>query len=101
MQDDRLIVTFLITAILPIAWLIADFRSTPLARRILGMVALLWSFGIAASIGIMQNFNANSYFGGASKDLLEASVQQLRAGKTASVIREWSLANEKFHPTYE
>jgi hypothetical protein len=33
--------------------------------------------------------------------LLTASVEQLKAGKTDAVIREWSRADSEFQPTYE
>ena len=97
----RIIILLVITAALPIAWLVADFRSSAKVRRIVGVVTILWSFAVAAFVGALQQFNANSYFTSASKDLLEASVQQLRAGKTEAVVRELSHANEQFSPTYE
>jgi len=49
----------------------------------------------------LRDFNANVYFTGATKDLLSASVEQLKAGKTHAVIREWSRAESEFQPTYE
>jgi len=101
LHSMQIVILVIITAALPIAWLVADFRCRPMVRRILGVVAILWSFGVAALVGGLQNFNANSYFTSASKDLLEASVRQLLAGRTDAVIREWSHANDAFHPTYE
>ena len=86
---------------LPIAWLIAEFRAKTAMRRTLGVVTILWSFGVATLVGALRDFNANVYFTTASKELLEASVQQLRAGKTEAVLREWSHANDEFGPTYE
>ena len=52
-------------------------------------------------VGALQVFNANVYFTQATKDLLSTSVEQLKAGKTDAVIREWSRADGEFHPTYE
>ena len=97
----RIIIFLLVTAALPIAWLIADCRSSAKVRRTLGVIAILWSFAVAAFVGALQQINANSYFTFASKDLLEASVENLRAGRTEEVIRVLSRANEEFHPTYE
>lgn len=97
----RIFLLIAITIALPIAWLMADIKGKPWLRRALGLTALLWSFGIAALIGSLQVFNANSYFTSASKDLLETSVKQLRAGKTETVLREWSRANDAFYTTYE
>lgn len=97
----QIIILLIITATLPIAWLIAEFRASVAVRRTLGVTTILWSFGVAAMVGTLQNFNANSYFTAATKDLLETSVQHLRAGKTEAVLREWARANDEFSPTYE
>jgi len=97
----RIILLLAITAALPIAWLIAEFKARPGVRRSLGIVTLVWSFGVASLVGILRDFSANIYFTNATKDLLEASVSQLKIGKTEVVIREWSRASEEFHPTYE
>ena len=97
----RIILLLLITVALPVAWLIADLKGAPAARRTLGIVALLWSFGVAALVGALQDFNANVYFSEATKNLLDASVTQLKAGKSEVVVREWAHASEEFHPTYE
>lgn len=94
-------ITLALTVLLPIAWLVADFQGTAVVRRVVGMIALLWSFGIAAMVGMIRDFNANSYFTFASKDLLEASAGHLRAGKNEVVLREWTRLIEEFHPTYE
>ena len=97
----RIILLLAITAALPIAWLVAEFKARPGVRRALGIVTILWSFGVASLVGLLRDFNANVYFTGASKDLLAASVEQFKAGKTEAVIREWSKADGEFQPTYE
>jgi hypothetical protein len=97
----RIILLLAITAALPIGWLVAEFKARPSIRRTLGILTILWSFGVAALVGALRDFNANVYFTGASKDLLTASVEQLKAGKTQAVIQAWSRADDGFHPTYE
>jgi len=97
----RIILLLAITAALPIAWLVAEFRARPGVRRTLGIVTLLWSFGVASLVGILRDFNANVYFTGATKDLLDVSLGALKAGKTDVVIQEWKRSSEEFHPTYE
>jgi hypothetical protein len=95
------VILLLITAALPLAWLIADFRGSAGTRRALGGVAILWSFGVAALVGSFLDFNANVYFTTATKDFIQASIEQLRAGRTDAVLREWSRADSQFSPTYE
>ena len=97
----RIILLLSITAALPIAWLVAEFKAQPNIRRALGIVTLLWSFGVASLVGLLQGFDENVYFTGATKDLLTVSLEQLKAGKTQAVIREWSQADDEFYPTYE
>jgi hypothetical protein len=89
------------TAALPITWFAADFKARPKIRRALGIVTILWSFGVAAMVGLLQNLNTNVYYSQATKDPLTASVEQLKAGKTEVVLREWSRADGEFRPTYE
>ena len=91
----------LFSVALPLAWIIADLRGSATVRRTLGAIAILWSFGVAALVGSLERLNSNAYFTRASKNLLEVSVQQLRAGNTEAVLRELSRANDEFSPTYE
>lgn len=92
----------LIAAILlPIGWLLADIWGSPLVRRTLGVIAILWSFVIAYAIGTLEQLNSNAYFGRATKELLENSVQQMQAGKGDVVQREWIRMIEEYQPTYE
>jgi len=97
----RIILLLVITAALPVAWLVAESKARPGLRRTLGVLTLLWSFGVASLVGALRDFNANVYFTGATKDLLDASVGTLKAGRTDAVIREWTRASEEFKPTYE
>ena len=97
----QIVILLLITAALPIAWLVAEFRGGAGTRRTLGIFTLLWSFGVAALVGALRDFNANVYFTTATKELLQASIEQLRAGKTEAVLREWSRADTQFSPAYE
>ncbi len=97
----RILFLLVITVALPIAWLVAEFKARSGVRRACGIAAILWSFGVASLVGRLRDFNANVYFTGATKDLLSASAEQLKAGRTEAVIREWSRANDEFQPTYE
>lgn len=83
------------------AWLIAEFLARPLFRRILGMAAILWSFGVAFFVGSLQDINANAHFTAATEKLLETSVKHLKAGHSEAVLREWSRITENFGATYE
>jgi hypothetical protein len=98
MQITLLVV---ISALLPIAWIMADFHGSALRRRAIGAMALIWSFGIATLIGSMQQFDANAYYTSHTKELLDVSIRQHQAGRSEAVIREWTRARDAFQPTYE
>jgi hypothetical protein len=97
----QIIVLIAITICLPLGWLVSEFRADPLTRRVMGICTILWSFGVAAMVGMLESFDANVYFTSASKKLLETSVRHLQNGNEKAVAREWVLANEKFGSTYE
>ncbi len=97
----QIIVLIAITVCLPIGWLVAEFRAGPLTRRVMGICTILWSFSVAALVGMLESFDANVYFTTASKKLLESSVHHLQNGNEQAVAREWALANEQFDSTYE
>ncbi len=97
----RIFILIVFTAVLPVAWIVADCRAGAAARRALGFFAILWSFGVAGLLGSLERLNSNVYFTSASKDLLEASIQQLQAGRYEAVLREWERANTELSPTYE
>lgn len=92
----------LATILLPIGWLLADIWGSPLMRRGLGVIAILMSSTVAFLFGsIIEHFNSTTYFSSASKDLLECSVQQMQAGKSDVVQREWKRMIEEYQPSYE
>jgi hypothetical protein len=97
----QIILIVVISALLPISWIMADFRGSALRRRVIGALALLWSFGIAYMVGVLQQFDANAYYTSHTKELLDVSISQHQAGRSEAVIREWTRARDAFHPTYE
>lgn len=89
------------TTLLPVGWLLADIWGSPAARRTLGVISILWSYVIAYAIGSLKELDSNAYFGSATKDLIECSVQQMQAERSEIVQREWTRINEEYQPTYE
>jgi hypothetical protein len=62
-----ILLLLLITVAMPMGWLVAEFKARPFIRRTMGILTILWSFGVAAMVGSLRDFNANVYFTGASK----------------------------------
>ncbi len=68
---------------------------------VLGCSALAASFLVAYGVGTLQHLNANAWYGGASKNLIDTTVDELEEGNTERVIEELKRLQQQFHPTYE
>ncbi len=82
-------------------WLLAECRSRPICRRLAGVLCIAWLLGVVLWQAQSERFAANHCFTAASKELLDASLQQLRVGRHDVLLREWSRASEAFGATYE
>ncbi len=91
----------LIVIALPIAWFISEFRWERRTRLVLGCLTILCSFGVAFIVGLFERMNSNAWFGYASKQLIEATVSELEAGRTNQVLQTYRQLQSEFHPTYE
>jgi uncharacterized protein YbgA (DUF1722 family) len=91
---------FLIIAF-PIAWAISEFKGSRKVRLALGVGAMAMSFGLAALVGMLQQFNYNTWFGEYTKKLVDATVQQLEAGNTTNVLSAFKQLQGAYQPTYE
>ena len=86
---------------LPVAWLIAEFKLKRPVRITLGVLAILCSFGVAAIIGMLSELNYNAWYGSATKDLIDTTVNQIEDGQLDRVMTILRSLNRQYHPTYE
>ena len=86
---------------IPIAWFASEYQSRRWLRLVLGCLAIVLSFGIAVLVGSTERFNSNSWFGNASKELIDATVAELEAGNEDGVLRSLRTLQQKYSPTYE
>ena len=91
----------LLVIVLPIAWLAAEFTSSRLARIGLGCASLLLAFGVAAVVGSLDRIDANAFYGAATKDLVQNTIEQLEQGNTERVVAELRRLRAEFEPSYE
>ena len=92
----------LIAVGLPAAWFVAEFKSGPGIRRLLGVLAILSACGGVAFIsGQLSRLNYNAWYGATSKSLIDASIERLEQGDADAVLREWRKLQGRFKPTYE
>jgi hypothetical protein len=62
---------------------------------------MLLAFGVAALVGWLERFNSNAWFGGATKELIDAAVAELEAGNRDRVLRSLKDLQDRYAPTYE
>jgi hypothetical protein len=86
---------------LPVAWFASEFWPHRWLRLLLGSSAIGVSFLIAYGVGSLEQFNANAWYGGASQNLIDATVTELESGNTDQVLRELKALQKDFQPTYE
>ncbi len=85
----------------PIAWFASEFQERRWLRLALGTCAILVSVGVGALVGCLERYNSNAWFGGASKDLIDATVTELETGHRDRVLRSLKDLQERYSPTYE
>ena len=91
----------ILTVLLPIAWFASEFQGRRWLRMVLGCAALALSFVVAYGFGSLEHLNANAWYGGASKNLIDTTLEELEQGNTERVVEELRTLQEQFHPTYE
>ncbi len=90
-----------LTVVLPIAWLASEFQNQVWLRILIGCAAIAMSFLVAYGIGSLEQLNANAWYGDASKDLIDTTIEELENGNTDKVIIKLKLLQSQFQPTYE
>ena len=91
----------LLTIALPIAWIVSEFQDRRWIRITTGCAALAVSFLVAAGVGSLEHLNANAWYGGASKNLIDTTVEEIERGDTEQLLRELKILQDQFQPTYE
>jgi hypothetical protein len=94
------LILFLVVA-LPIAWLISEFTARTEVRVILGMAAIAMSFAVAWGVGSLDRLQSNTYFGDATKDLVQNTIVELEKGNVERVVAALHELRSDFEPSYE
>ncbi len=96
---------FLLIAVmvaLPIAWLVSEFRGGRPLRICLGILAIgLMATCTWAVSSVLTRFNYNAWYGGATGDLINTSIQQIEDGHLDRVLKVWRGLDQQYRPTYE
>jgi hypothetical protein len=94
-------VVLLLVVGLPIAWFASEFKAKRALRIGLGVAALLTSFGVAFIVGALNRLNYNAWYGGATANLLDATIAGIESGDTGGVLEELKRLRSEYRPTYE
>ena len=91
----------ILVVVVPLAWLASEFQPRTWLRLILGCGAILLSFGVAWVVGSLDRLESNAWYGAATKDLVQNTIEQLETGNTDHVLTELRRLRSGFHPSYE
>jgi hypothetical protein len=88
--------------LLPIAWLVAEFRGRIELRILLGLLTItILTFCSWALSSVINHFNYNAWYGGATGELVSTSLKQIEDGHLDRVLTVWRGLNHQYRPTYE
>jgi hypothetical protein len=90
-----------LTITLPIVWLAAEFQERRWVRIVAGIAAISTSLLVATGIGSLEHLSANAWYGEASKNLIDTTIDELERGETERLLEELKLLQSQFQPTYE
>ena len=101
-MNISIILVLIAVFILPILWFITELKSTnKLLRRSLGILAILFSFGLAWTSSKIVRLNYNAWYGLASKRLIDSVVEELENNEIKALLQEMKSLQQDFKPTYE
>lgn len=86
---------------LPLIWLRFEFTDQRGARISLGLAAIASSFLVAWFVGILSQFSYNSWYGVASKSLIDTVILEIEDGNIDRVMGVLRKLQLDYHPTYE
>lgn len=87
---------------IPIGWLASEFWNNRPLRITLGILAIIsTAFCVCAVNHFLTDIGYNTYFGNATKDLIETSLAQAKDEHLDRVLQAWRDLNSQYHPTYE
>jgi hypothetical protein len=91
-----------IAIVLTLLWLVSEFQPRVWPRIVLGALCLglcvLIAFAVAKTL---QRFNDNAAYGEATGELVDTTIQQLKAGHADRVVAELRHFRDHYQPSYE
>jgi hypothetical protein len=82
-------------------WIISEIKWSKPIRIPLGILTILSCVGVAYFFGFFKQLEYNSWYGIASKNLIDTTISEIENGNVDVVIKELKSLQKDFHPTYE
>lgn len=96
-----LLLILLLTIALPLAWIASEYSNRRWLRVLLGCGAIGMSFLVAFGVGKLEHMSASVWYGNASQNLLDVTIEELEKGNGEQVLRELKELQREYHPSYE
>ena len=84
-----------------LAWFASEFQTRRWLRLMLGTLAILSSAAISWAVGSLDRLTSNAWFGAATKNLVQNTIQQLEAVNADRVLAELRRLRDNYQPAYE
>ena len=91
----------IVILLLMATWLVSEFRAQRSIRMLLGLLVMVPCLLWATLAGFTSELEMNMWFGGATRDLIHESVEQLEQGNVDHVTTVFRGLSEQYEPTYE
>jgi len=98
---DPVTVALVLVVVLPLGWLASEFQDNRGLRICVGVLAIAMSFFVAFVVGSLEQMRSNTYFGDASKKLIETTIYALDDGRIDEVKLGLKELAAEYQPSYE
>jgi hypothetical protein len=87
---------------LAVAWIVSEFKGGRKLRLTFGILAMI-SMTVVTwfSTLVINQFNYNSWYGHATKDLVDETVRGIESNRTPEILKELKQFQADYQPTYE
>ncbi|MGE0609075.1 MAG: hypothetical protein AB7O62_18420 [Pirellulales bacterium] len=97
----QLVVIFVLSVRLPLAWLGSEFQSRRWLRVLLGTLSRTMCVFLASAFSLLERLSYNAWYGTASAELIDTTIGEIDGGRTEQLLPALRTLRGEFQPTYE
>jgi hypothetical protein len=98
---EPVVVALILVVVMPLGWLASEFQDNRGLRIFVGVLAIAMSFFVSFVVGSLERMRSNTYFGDASKKLIETTIYALDEGRVDEVKLGLKEMATQYKPSYE